>query len=95
MLLHLKDGRNVEVFRQNCGYYFKNKDISCYPSISWNIDPIEHVNRESKGFFCIADWNVFTRDNCGKLIYHPENIKELIPVKSVISITEIDKWEKE
>lgn len=94
MLLHLKDGRTVEIFRQNCGYYFHDK-YKHLPDINWNINPVEIVNDEKNGFFCICEWgNAFSRDDRGELIYHPENIQELVFVKSVVSITETHKWER-
>lgn len=96
MLLHLNDGRTVEVFRQNCGYFYKDRYGGCYPSINWNIDPIQHVHDESRGFFCIAEWgSPFSYDNQrGEMVYHPEKIKELIPIKNVSYITEVHKWER-
>ena len=91
MKLHLIDGSIVEIFRQTCGHYIpeKFKETSC----NWNINPVELVRYRSSGFFGIGKWGCDGYHDGGAYIRTPEKFEQLIPIDSVVKLTDIGEWE--
>lgn len=94
MIFLLSDGREIEVFRQTCGYQYK-LDWKPTPSVDWNINPIEIVREKKKGMFAICNdtGNGYSFQD-GKWVYDVSTIDELIPISSVVSILRPGEWEK-
>lgn len=93
MQLHLTDGSTTEIFRQTCGHYVSKR--MGQDSCNWNITPLELVNERASGYFAIGEWGCDGyHDGCGKYIRTPEKFEQMIPIDSVVKITEVGKWEK-
>lgn len=94
MKLHLIDGSVVEVFRQTCGHYVVDKYRG--DSCAWNIDPVALLQDKDRGYFVIGKWGCDGyHDNLrGVYVRTPEKFEQLIPIHSVVKITEVGKWEK-
>jgi hypothetical protein len=94
MKLHLKNGEVIEIFRQTCGYYYKNSFNGSW-GCEWNIDPVNLIGLNSKGSFVLGKWGCDGyHDDCGRYVRTPEDFEKLIPIDSVIYVSEIEKWEK-
>ena len=95
MILHLIDNNTtVEIFRQNCGHWYKDyRDVF---SCNWNINPVELINREAPGFFAIGPWGCdgYHSNEEGRYIRTPEKFEQLIPIRNVLRITRVGEWEK-
>lgn len=92
MILHLKDKSKVGITRKTCAHYIPDK-YDNNGSCNWNINPIEIISDKESGYFAIGKWGCdFHRNNSGVYIRTPENFEQLIPIHSVIRITEIGVW---
>lgn len=89
MILVLKNNIKIEIFRQTCGYMYKGSKLVDWDNqtgfvedntIEWNIDPIEHLQKQSSGFFVVT--------NIGN-----QNIKTIVPVRNVSHIESPNEWE--
>ena len=92
MILHLKDGTMVQIYRQTCGYYV-NKDYRGEPSCSWNISPMELIEDEAKGFFAIGPWGCDGQWQGSVYVRTPERFQQLIPVRNVSRVSRVGEWE--
>ena len=92
MILHLINGEKVEITRMTCGHYTAGQYNE--PSCSWNINPIGLVHDREKGFFAIGKWGCdgYHDNNNGMYIRTPENFEQLIPIRNVVTISDIGKW---
>lgn len=91
MKLHLIDQTVVEITRLTCANYIP--DDYGQDECNWNINPVQIVNDKRSGFFAVGEWGCDGyRDGCGKYIRTIKNFKELIPVDSVVKITDIGVW---
>lgn len=100
MILILKDGKEIEIFRQTCAFVRFDRYKRSRGSVEWNINPLECIQNESKGFFGISDkWGVGYYDTSGRneygaLVIDPSQFKMLIPISSVCSIKDTNIWER-
>lgn len=82
MILVLNNGERVEIFRQNCGYEYKNYQGGW--SREWNTNPEAKVSEGASGFLVIGTWGTIASDPCEKKI----------PISSITYIERTDEWEK-
>lgn len=91
MKLHLIDNTTVDITRLTCAHYIPNAYKG--PSCSWNINPLEIISKKESGYFAIGEWGCSGYHGpCGNYIYTPENFEQLIPISSVVRITNIGEW---
>lgn len=93
MKLKLLDGEIVEIFRQTCGYQYQVTGKNT-PTVEWNINPVQIVEDERKGYFVIGRWGSGGyQGECGQWVHDPSEYEKMIPVKSVLYIMEPHIWE--
>jgi len=89
MKLNLIDTTTIDIFRVSCAHYIQN----IYGDMcNWNINPVELVNSESPGYFAIGEWGCDGFWDYGKYIRTPEKFKMLIPIRSVVKISDVGIW---
>lgn len=93
MILHLIDGGEVEIFRQNCGHYI-TQDYRGNPTCDWNIHPIRLIEEKHSGFFAIGPWGCDGHWQGSQYIRTPERFEQLIPIRNVLRITRAGEWER-
>lgn len=95
MKLHLINGEVFEIFRQTCGHYqpSRYKETSC----NWNIDPVQLVNDKESGYFAIGKWGCdgYWDNDHGVYVRTPEKFDDLIPIRNVLRVSDIGKWEQD
>lgn len=80
MKLILNDGRTIEVNKYNCGYQYSENG---YYFRIWDIDMLD-VLENTDGFIVLGKYGTIEDEDCD----------EMIPVRNVMSVKELDKWEK-
>jgi len=77
-----------------CGYQYQITGHA-NPTVEWNIRPVEIVENERKGYFVIGPLGCGGyQGKCGEWVYDNSKYEKMIPVKSVLYITEPNVWER-
>lgn len=100
MKLVLKNGEKILVHRYNCGFQYTIAGNGS-PTVEWNIDPVEIIEKQRTGYFIIGPWGSGWNNEgpyspiAGRGYYDPSKFEKMVPVSSVLYIEDPAKWEKE
>ena len=90
MKLHLINGEIINITRQNCGWQFGYGHAGT--SVNWNINPIDLLSKNEPGCFVIGNCGSgYSYDKFNKPYYDPSTLREIIPIRNVIKITNLNE----